>query len=197
MQLIANDSKRRFSPAVYYVLIDHGFYLSLQEAPLKDLIDRSVALKEGKATPSGAQAELSSSLYLAPKAAVQAKGLLRQYLEWEAHRRVRMNQRLLYALFRTGVVGPADDSATVENAALQYLGFVPVSPDLTPAQFDPLKDEVVNPRHGTLRQPKLQAGIEPNSPTGRLLEELGTIRADLRFREDGVHTTVVIRKQNR
>jgi hypothetical protein len=194
-ELIGRGGKRRFSPALYYALIDRGFYLSFQEAPLKDLIDRSASLKDGKAAAAGDKTELNSAIYLAPRAAIQAKPLLRQYLEWETHRRVQTNQRLLYALYRSGVVSPADSSTDVEAAALQYLGFVPVSPDLAPSHFDPKKDEVVNDRHGTLRQPRLHPGVEPTSPVGRLMEQMGTIRADLRFREDGVHTVVTIRRE--
>lgn len=77
---------------------------------------------------------------------------------------------------------------------MQYLGFVPVSPDLAPFRYERQKEEVVNLRHGTLRQPRLSPGVEANSPLGKLLEEFATIRADLRFREDGIHTTLTFRR---
>ena len=77
---------------------------------------------------------------------------------------------------------------------MQYFGFVPVSPDLAPFRYEWQKEEVVNLRHGSLRQPKLHKGIEANSPLGVMLEEFSSIRADLRFREDGIHTTLTMRK---
>jgi hypothetical protein len=204
-RMIGDPEARRINPAFYYALIDGAFYLSLQEAPIRDLIDRSVALKGNKGDPNGRdkaggdknggdKIELNSSLHLGPKAAIQAKPLLRMYLEWETHRRAQLNNRLLYALFRSNVAGPEDAAATVESAALQYLGFVPVSPDLAPFSYDVQREEVVNLRHGTLRQPKLNPGVEPKAPLGRLLEQFATIRADLRFREDGIHTTLTMRK---
>jgi len=193
-RMIAGPDARRINPTFYYALIDSAFYLSFQEAPIRDLIDRSIALKEAKNGKNGAKVELNSSLHLGPKAAIEAKPLLRMYLEWETHRRAQLNNRLLYALFRSNLARPEDDSAHVEAAALQYLGFVPVSPDLAPFRYDAAKEEVVNTRHGTLRQPKLNAGVDATSPLGRLLEQFAAIRADLRFREDGIHTTVTMGK---
>lgn len=192
--MIGGPDARRLNPTFYYALVDGAFYLSFQEAPIRDLIDRSVAVKENKDKNGGDKIELNSSLHLGPKAAIQAKPLLRTYLEWETHRRAQLNNRLLYALFRSNVARPEDAGATVEAAALQYLGFVPVSPDLAPFSYDAGREEVVNFRHGTLRQPKLNPGVEATSPLGRLLEQFATIRADLRFREDGIHTTLTFRK---
>jgi hypothetical protein len=192
--LIGGDA-RRLNPNFYYALIDGAFYVSFQEAPIRDLIDRSAALKEAKADKNGtAKVEINSSLHLSPKAAVKSKDLLRLYLEWETHRRAQLNNRLLYALFRSNVAGPQDDAPTVEAAALQYLGFVPVSPDLAPFAYEAQTEEVVNRRHGTLRQPKLHPGVDADSPLGRMLEEFATMRADLRFREDGIHTTLTFVK---
>ena len=144
---------------------------------------------------NGEKVEVNSSRYLGPKAAVQSKELLKQYLEWETHRRAQINNRLLYALFKSNVVGPADDSPAVEKASLQYLGFVPVSPDLAPFRYDWQKEEVVNLRHGSTRQPRLAKGIDNKSQLSQLLEEFASIRADLRFREDGIHTTVTMSRK--
>src|SRR5262249_10132652 len=60
------DAKDPLLPTVYYALIDGGFYLSLVEAPLKQLIDASVERKKGE---KGDGAEVNSSLYLSPRAA--------------------------------------------------------------------------------------------------------------------------------
>src|SRR5439155_9037241 len=43
---IRGPDTRRLNPSIYYALVDGAFFLSLQEAPLHDIIDRSVALKE-------------------------------------------------------------------------------------------------------------------------------------------------------
>ena len=193
-RLIAGPNPDRLPNfALYYALVDGAFYLSLREEPIKDLIDRSVALKE-KGEKGRPHVEAAASVYVAPGAAVQAKDLVVLYLEWEAHRRAQQNSHLLYALFHSNVAGAADSSEAVEAAALQYLGYVPVSPDLAPFAYDPKFDEVSNQRHGTLRKPTLNPAIDAGSPAGQLLQKLTSIRADLRFREDGVHTTVTLRK---
>ncbi len=192
---LIRGEERRLNPEFFYAMIDGGFYLSFQEAPIKDIIDRSVALKEKK--DKGEKIEVNTSLHFGPKAAVQSKELLNMYLEWETHRRAHTNNRLLYALFKSNVVGPQDDSPAVEAAALQYLGFVPVSPDLAPFRYDFQKEEVVNLRHGTVRQPRFAGSIDAGSPMAQMLEEFEAIRADLRLREDGIHTTLTFRKNDK
>jgi hypothetical protein len=189
---IAGPEGRRLNPTFYYALVDGAFFLSFKEEPIKDLIDRSVALKDKKGKAD--VADVNSSLFIGPKAAVKSQDLLKLYLEYETHRRAQSNNRLLYALFKSNVVGPQDDSAAVEQAALTYLGFVPVSPDLAPFRYEWQKEEVVNLRHGSVRQPKLNKGIDAGSPMSKMLEQFATIRADLRFREDGIHTTLTLKR---
>jgi hypothetical protein len=189
---IATPGSPRINPTFYYAMVDNAFFISLKEEPIKDLIDRSVALRDKKA--KGETVDVNTALHLSPKAAVQSKDLLKLYLEYESHRRAQINNRLLYALYKSNVVAPGDDSAVIENACLQYFGFVPVSPDLAPFRYEPLKEEVVNLRHGSVRQPKLAKGIDANSPMSKMLEQFATIRADLRFREDGIHTTLTMRR---
>jgi len=101
---------------------------------------------------------------------------------------------LLYALFRSNVASGAETSEAVEAAALQYLGYVPVSPDLAPFAFDSKYDEITNQRHGTLRKPKLHTDADAGAAGAQLLQQIGSVRTDLRFREDGVHTTVTLRR---
>jgi hypothetical protein len=72
---------------------------------------------------------------------------------------------------------------------------VPLSPDRSDFAYDPRTDEVVNARHGTRRQPVLHAGIDADSPLAQLLDEFRALRADLRFRADGVQTAVTIERR--
>jgi hypothetical protein len=53
-------------------------------------------------------------------------------------------------------------------------------------------DEVRNARHGSIRRPKRAAEPDPASPAALLLERFRSVRADLRFKEDGVQTTVTL-----
>jgi hypothetical protein len=54
---------------------------------------------------------------------------------------------------------------------------------------------VVNRRHGSPRQPRLHPGVDDASPLGQLLEQFRAVRADLRFREDGIHTTLTFERK--
>ena len=47
---------------------------------------------------------------------------------------------------------------------------------------------------GSVRQPKLNKGIDAKGPMSQMLDQFATIRADLRFREDGIHTTITMKR---
>jgi len=79
--------------------------------------------------------------------------------------------------------------------ARRYLGYVPVSPEGAAYSLDVKTDEVVNRRHGSQRKPARNQGVEEMSPLGLLLEQVRAVRADLRFREDGIHTTLTIERK--
>ena len=108
--------------------------------------------------------------------------------------RRRYSLAIWYALHRANVVTKDATPAQADAIAHRFLGFVPVSPDLAPFRYEWQKEEVINLRHGSVRQPKLAKGIELTSPMGQMLEQFATIRADLRFREDGIHTTLTMKR---
>jgi hypothetical protein len=136
-------------------------------------------------------------LYLSPAAAGQARATIRYYLEWETRRRALANEPLWYALFRAGVVADDSPEKVRHGAALRYLGFVPVSPEGAAYIYDRKMDEVVNRRHGSLRLPREHAGIDAGSPLDRLFDQFRTLRTDLRFREDGMHTVLTLQRRGK
>jgi hypothetical protein len=179
--------KDPFRPAIYYAMIDSGFYVTLNEDMIKQLIDGAVAKRDGKGT-----VEVATSLYLSPAAAQQARGLVRRFLEHQTHQRARTSLPIWYALYRTGIVTGDAKPEEAQAAAYRYLGYVPVSPDGAGYKYDPQYDEVVNERHGSFRKPTLHNTTADNSPLNFLLDQMRSIRADLRFREDGIHTVLTI-----
>jgi hypothetical protein len=84
-----------------------------------------------------------------------------------------------------------------EAAVLGLLGFVPVSPEGAACRYLPDSDEVENQRHGSYRRPRLHPRIEDKSPLGQLLREFRTVRADLRFRENGIHTVLTLERSRK
>jgi hypothetical protein len=193
--MAVGEEKEPFLPAVYYALVDGGWYVSLTESAIKQIIDDSVARKEGKAVPKGEKVDVNSSLYVSSNAAKHMGGVLRAYLEWETRKRALDNEPLLYLFYRTGLATPETPAAQLQETARRFLGYAPVSPDGADYCYDPATDEVTNSRHGTLRQPRANLDLAAASPVETLLQQLRTIRADLRFREDGIHTTITLERK--
>lgn len=141
---------------------------------------------------------INASIHISPKAVVQARPALDLYVEWETHKRSVPNSALWHALYRCRLIDAKSTPAARQEAALKFLGFVPVSPDAAAYTLDRSRDEVVNDRHGTLRRPTFHAAPSPDSPFRPLLEQFPSMRADMRFREDGLHATLTLeRKENR
>jgi hypothetical protein len=193
-QLLGKDGKeprKRFQPAIYYAMIDGGFYVTLNEKMLRSIIDQMEARKKGEAKT----VPVNSSLYLAPGAAKEAGKLLRLGLDSRTHEQALGNVSLWYTLYRCGLIPEKAEQAKAREAAYRYLGFVPVSPDGAAYRYEAGKDEVVNERHGSLREPTLPRTAGGEGPPARLLQQLRSIRADLRFREDGIHTVLTLERE--
>ncbi|MBV9123496.1 MAG: hypothetical protein JO112_09075, partial [Planctomycetes bacterium] len=177
---------------LHNALIDGFWYVSTVEAGLKAVIDRSLDRHHGKDQPKAEGVDINASLYVSPAAVVKARDGLGVYLEWETHRRALVNGPIWYALYHGGLI-PADaPEKRRRDLALRYLGFVPVSPDGAMFAYERAADDVVNQRHGSLRRPDLHPDIDAASPLARLLEQFRTLRADLRFQEDGLDTVLTI-----
>lgn len=183
-------------PALYYGLIDGAWYISFRQEPLRELIDRWEARKKNTGKP-GETIAVNTALYVAPEAARKTRPLIQQYLEWETHLRVMNSNNVLYPLFRTGLVTAKAAPHAIARTALQFYGYVPVSPDDSLFSYEKKTDDVVNARHGSQRQPRLHPGIENNSPLGLLLESLRTLRVDLWFREDGINTVLTVQRKGK
>jgi hypothetical protein len=183
---------------LYHVLIGNAWYVSFSKSAIKAVIDEAIARQ---ARPGGAQpeevVEVNSSFYLAPKAFNQSRAALRSFLEWETQRRALVNNTIIYPLYRTGLIAKDASEADARAKAFQWYGFIPVSPDGAAYVYDASRDEVVNKRHGTPRQPLYHAGPADDSPLAHLLDQLQSVRADLRFREDGVHTVLTMERKSK
>lgn len=197
---------KRFVPVLYHAKVEGAWYAGFSEAALKEQIDRATERPPVRATdrpgggePAKAAAPVGANdaLYVAPKAAVQAREGLGFFLEWESHKRALANAPLWHVLFRCGLLGERPTERELREAALHYYGYVPLTPDGSTYRYDARTDEVVNARHGTRRRPVLHAGLDAESPLGQLLEEFRSVRADLHFDDDGLHTAVTIERQGR
>jgi hypothetical protein len=185
--------KDPFLPAVYYAMIDGAFYLTFSEPMLHDLIDRSQEKREGEART----VEVNSSLYVSPGAARLTRGLIQKYLEKQVHEQALAAAPVWYPLYHSGLVPEGANPVAVAALAERYYGFVPVSPDGAAYVYDRRTDEMRNERHGSPARPKTHRELAENAQIQQLLEQLHSIRADLRFREDGIHTTLTVDRQSK
>ena len=177
--------------ALYAATIDKSLYLSPNARSIKTLIDQAQAKKEdgGKepATP-----EINMRLTLSPEKARAAAGLL---FEYEDHSLSLLNNEVWNCFYRTGILAPDAPEKERLSTARRFLGYVPVSPSGSPYERDPKTCEVVNRRHGTYRRPVLHTDVETDSDLGRFLNQLRTIRAELRFQDNGIHAWVTIERK--
>jgi hypothetical protein len=187
---LLRELRGRKEVVFHEAIIDGAWYLSLSGDALREQIDRAAARKEGK-VKAGEKAEFNSSVYLAPEAVFEAADALRAFLEWETYRRAVGTGPVWHALLCCGAVRDCDSEES-RQAALRLLGYVPVSPDGNKYRHDSDTDDVLNVRHGSLRRPHLHAAVDETSPVAKLLGQLRTVRADLCFREDGIHTILTI-----
>jgi hypothetical protein len=170
--------------------LENTWFLSTRRESLRELIDRADTRRRHKPAP-GETADFHSSMYIAPEATFEAGDALRAFLEWETYRRAVGNGPVWYSL----VASSADfdcDAEKSRQAALRLLGYIPVSPDGSLYHFHRSTDEVLNARHGSLRRPNLHGTLADYSPVAKMLAQLRTVRADLCFREDGIHTVLTI-----
>src|SRR5205085_3918633 len=117
-QLLGRDGKEprtRFQPAVYYAMIDGGFYVAFNEKMLHNLVDQMEARQKGE----GKGVPVNTSLYLSPAAAKEAGKLVRIGLETRTNQKALDNLPLWYTLYRCGVV---PDKTPMQDAAYRYLG---------------------------------------------------------------------------
>jgi hypothetical protein len=179
-----------FLPAIYYAMLDGGFYLTLNEEMMHELIDDALARNARGANT----VDVNTSLYVAPGAAEHTKGLLKRYLESQTHQRALQGLPVWYALYHCGVAAEDAPAERAAAGAYRLLGFIPVSPDGAAYRYDRMYDEVTNERHGSYRVPVLNKTTADNSALNRLLDTLRSVRADLRFREDGIHTVLTLER---
>jgi hypothetical protein len=183
---------RPFVPILYHAKVKGGWYISTQESALKRTIDLVLDRKEPATT-----VEVNSALYFSPKAASQAAETLHGYLERETHKQALAAEPLWLSLYGSGVLSADATAKEAATTARKFLGFVPVSPDGAGYRFDKRTGEVVNARHGSMSQPRENSTLAADSPLARLLEQVPSLRADLRFREDGIHTIVTLKREKK
>jgi hypothetical protein len=157
-------------------------------------------LIDGVATASKSNAntvEVNSSLYISPGQSRQTKDLVKRYLAYQMYRGAYDSSSLWYALYNSGMIAEGATPSEAAAKAYSLLGFVPVSADGSVYRYDRKYDEVIHQRIGSRRSPAPEPPAADDTPLNKLFETLRWLRADLRFREDGIHTVVTLGRSGR
>jgi len=176
-------------PALYYAPIGDSLYGSTQAGVLRQLIDRTAQASTSQpATSEIVKANLV--FYLAPAAAELARPALDYWLAQRAQRVSLGNAAQVYLLGRCGAL----DDRPVDETARTWLGYRPVCPDGGTYRYDRAADAAVCSVHGSLYAPARLTAPPAGSPQGRLIHSLDRVLATLRFTDEGLQTTVEIRR---
>jgi hypothetical protein len=179
------------APAALHVAeIGKDIYVSANEDYLKKLIDQGKKPAEKK--PAGDDRESNAGLSISPANARAAASL---FLEHEGHSLALLNNPVWNCFYQTGVLAPGATDSVRQETARRYVGFVPVSPDGSRYRYDARLGEVVNERHGSQRRPELHSRVAETSELATFLDKVKSIRAELRFQENGLHTAVTIERR--
>jgi hypothetical protein len=184
---------KKFFPQLFHAKIDGFWQASFREEPIKAAIDQS--LRRANKPPDEKEiVKANSVLYAAPSALVSARHALGVYQEWETHCRSVANGPAWRVLFKAGILEPNANKEQMHEGALHWFGYIPVSPDRRPYVYLPKFDEVENIWHGSPRHPQMRGGFDQHAPLAQLLAQIRTIRAEFRFKEDGINTAVTIER---
>jgi hypothetical protein len=177
------------APAALHVTsVDKVVYLTANEDLIKKLIDQAAGKKPGEKPVR----EVNSGLFISPANAGPAASL---FLEYEGHSLALLNNQVWNSFYQTGLLAPDATEAVRKETARRFLGSIPVSPDGTPYRYDARLGEVLNGRHGSLRRPDLHSRVAEGSELARVLDQLRSLRAELQFGENSLHTVLTIERR--
>ena len=175
---------------LHLVGIDKTIYIATNAEFLKRFIDQAEANKKNGEKAAGS--DVNMRLHLGADKAREAASLL---FEYEDHSLTLLNNQVWNCFYQTGILAPDAPARDREATVRRFLGYLPVSASGADYTLDPKLGEVANRRHGTYRQPQFHAGVEDKSDLGRFLNQLGPIRAELRSRDNALHTVLTIERK--
>jgi hypothetical protein len=191
--LLALLPRQEAPPALHVAAVGRTVLISADEGSIKKRIDQAEQRKKGGgAKPPESDRESNAALFISPANARAAASL---FLEHEGHSLALLNNSVWDCFYQAGLLAPDAADSVRQQTARHFLGFVPVSPDGSPYRYDARRGEVVSERHGSQRRPDWHDQVAPTSEPGKFLEQIQSLRAELRFLDNGLHTTVTIERR--
>ena len=171
---------------VYATKVRDGYYFGLDAANMKRRID--FALRNEK---PGDGEGVHAALHLTPPGGKGGKALA-AYIDWRTHVTTQATLAQWEGFYAAGLVAPGLKPAARDAVVRRLLGYVPVSGDGTASSWRAKEGRMVNEHHGTLASPSFRGKLPVDAPMANLLRTLRCVDAGLRFREDGLHTTITL-----
>jgi hypothetical protein len=171
---------------LYATKVGDGYYFSLDKENMKRRIDFAL----GKPKPSEGQG-VHAALHLAPPGGKGGRALA-AYLDWRTNVKTQASLAEWEGLYACGLVAPNAKPAARDDAVRRLLGYVPVSGDGTALTWRAKEGRMRSDHHGTLAAPTFRGKLPEGAPLANLLRTVRSVQAGLRFREDGLHTTIRI-----
>ncbi|MCH7728621.1 MAG: hypothetical protein IH991_19375, partial [Planctomycetes bacterium] len=106
-----------------------------------------------------------------------------------------LNNQVLNCFHRTGLLKRGTDVSSATQTSRHFLGYVPVSADDSPYQYEARLGEVVNRRHGSFSRPTRHGRVEPASEPGTLLDQIKAFQVEMQFRDNGLDSVLTIERR--
>jgi hypothetical protein len=174
------DSKQ---PTLYCATFGGGSFFSFNRQAIESRID---AWKKG----AKMKGDPASAGFFLTRNRRHVSALIEWLLERQVRKQAHSANALWQSLYDARVVTPKMSEAEQEQVALRLWGFVPAAPDGSRSVWDAETRQVRNLRHGTSDRPTSHKSLDPKSPLLKFLRRFESVNADLRFREDGIHTII-------
>jgi hypothetical protein len=179
---------REESPgSVYTSMVGAARFVAFHE----EAIDARIAARKAGASQEGPPA--AAAFFLTRKRPGMAAAL-ELLLEKQVHRKALAANVMWRPLYEAGLVTPKMTEAERRQVALRLWGFVPAAPDGSAVSWDEATRLVRNARHGTWQTPSPHASLDARSALARFIRGMESLSAELRFREDGIHTTITFKR---
>lgn len=111
---------------------------------------------------------------------------LRTVIERHAHRQALAAMALWQWLYDCNALTGTETVAERDEIGKRWLGFVPACLDQSEFRWDAEKHEVINARHGSLREPRLHSETAADAPWFKVLADFAKLRGRMDVRPDGI-----------
>ncbi|HMQ15260.1 MAG TPA: hypothetical protein PKC49_04735 [Phycisphaerae bacterium] len=172
--------------------IGDGHYLATKETTLRALVDHLTQRPRGAAGgPADEIAHANLALYFSPAADGRLRPAVAYMLEQQARRGARHSMAQAWLLGRCGMI----ERMSLDDAGDCLLGYALSDAYGGPLVYDPRQVMVQSERYGAMNEPRVLDAPPEDAAITSVLRSLDAVLATLRFTDEGIMTTVELRRR--